>query len=213
MRNVSMMLVVGVVLVILWVCLPKANAITIDFEDYPTDTIIYDQYLTLGVFFTGEFSDIFTPSIQNPPDPVLGYEFPTHSGQNALVASDWERITFLTTVSNVSFYYTNGNSRGFEVFAYDLSDNLLDSLTYYWDSSDTSHIIYANNTYEYTSSQKPLTPNMQVQFNVSGISYIDINANVMNAGGGLVIDDLSFVPEPATLLLFGFGAVMLRRKQ
>jgi len=135
-----------VVLVTLWVCLLKANAITIDFEDYPTDTIIYDQYSALGVLFTGEFSDIFTPSIQNPPDPVLGYEFPTHSGQNALAASNWERITFLTTVSDVSFYYTNGNPDGFEVFAYDLSDNLLDSLTYYWDLSDTSHIIYANNT-------------------------------------------------------------------
>lgn len=39
---------------------------------------------------------------QNPPDLVLGYEFPAHSGQNALVASGWERITFLT--AEVSFY-------------------------------------------------------------------------------------------------------------
>jgi len=51
---------------------------------------------------------------------------------------------------------------------------------------------------------------MQVQFNISGISYIDINPNI--SGGGLVIDDLSFVPEPATFLLLGLGAVILRKK-
>ena len=211
MRNRSVTIWLVVVAWVYCFDLPKANSITIDFDDYPTDTIIYDQYSALGVLFTGQFSDIFTPSTQGAYDPVLGYEFPSHSGLNGLVASRWERITFLTPVSNVSFYYTNGNPDGFEVFEYDLSGNLLDSLTYYWDLSDTSHIIYANNNWEYTNPQKPLLPNMQVQFNVSGISYVDIQPNIM--GGGLAIDDLSFIPEPATLLLLGLGVLMVRRKR
>jgi len=41
----------------------------IDFEDYPTDTIIYDQYSALGLLFTGQHIDIFTPSIQGAPSP------------------------------------------------------------------------------------------------------------------------------------------------
>lgn len=191
--------------------------VTIDFEDYTTDTIIYDQYSHLGVIFTGQHSDIFTPSIQNPADPVNGYEFPTHSGQNALVASDWERIIFPNTASDVSFYYTSGNSHEFEVFAYDLSGNLLDSLAYYYDTSNAPYIIYVHNTYSVSRPQKPLTSNMLAQFNVSGISYIDINPN--HGGGGVVIDDLAFtpVPVPSAILLGSIGLTftgwLLKRKR
>ena len=188
----------------------RAFSFTIDFEDYPMDTVITDQYASLGVIFKGPFSDIFVPSVQGFYSPTLGYEFPSHSGNNVLATSGWrdnegvyhwERIIFLIPVSYISFFYTNGGWVSFEAFAYDEVGNVVDSYTIY---ADFEKGIYAKNTYGYDL----------VEFTTLGIKYIELRQCGL---GGMTIDDLSFtpVPEPSTIFLVDCGLVSLaglRRK-
>ena len=110
---------------------------------------------------------------------------------NGLVAtsesSGRERIIFRNPASDVSFYYTSSDAQGFEVPAFDSSNNLLRSISYYWDLSNSPYIIYAMNTYEDSLPQKPRSANIHALFAASGISYIELQPNFR---GGVVIDDL-----------------------
>jgi hypothetical protein len=48
----------------------------------------------------------------------------------------------------------------------------------------------------------------------SEVAVIDfVNTSTLYSGNDFALDDISFIPEPTTLLLFSFGGLFLRRRK
>ena len=87
----------------------SAGAATIDFEDYPSDTVITNQYLSLGVLFSGAAGD--------PPPRIYDYV----GGYGRVLRShDWYAPMVISFVDP-------GNPNNYSPVSYIAFDNPVDS--------------------------------------------------------------------------------------
>lgn len=170
-----------------------AMATVLTFDEFPSGTVISNQYAPQGVLFlqgaNGEYP-IITGDGAMPFTPVLSPKPP--------FAGDFT-IQFINPVTNVSFLsgYWDDQGGG-SVQVYDPSDILLGT--------------FANGTWG--NYPDPAGVYM-FDFGTLVIGKIYFNSLIDGAGGD--IDNLTFtaVPEPSTLLLLGaglIGLVGLRKK-
>lgn len=169
-------------LALLLVCQTDGKAaITIDFEGYSGGTNITTQYQGSGVDFTDAIV------LQSPFYNVGGY--PPHSGTNVIYSGSSNSIqadAVGSTWTDVSLYYTSAIT-GLYLEAYNSSDVLL--------ASSFGGTNYGTNSLLTVSA--------------ADISYVKIH----DSGNFFTIDDFAFtqtsseVPEPATLTIWGLGAL------
>jgi len=180
-----------------------AQVAVIDFDDVTAPcmffetTALREQYSSFGVHFTGPAENdggaIINMCGQFSVDARSGENFLAFNREammeNGGIPTDSEAIEFDQLMTYVSIYAAGGRAEdAFTMDAYDALGNLIDT--------DTVA----------TQGWAELSVSSQ-----TGISRIVLT---QTGDRSFLYDDLSFeaIPEPATLLILGFGALALRRK-
>ncbi len=182
----------------------NAHSVTIDFESLLDLEGVSSQYASLGVTFSN--ATALTAGIS-----LNEFEFPPVSGSNVVFDSGgMMSILFATSMESVGGYFTYAGP--LTLIAYDATDAIVGSATSAFDSNQAQSGVAGS------------APNEFLQLSsATGISRITFTGDP--AGGSFTLDDLIFtalaslppstaVPEPATLLLFLVGGMVLlvRRK-
>lgn len=191
------------ILALLTFCLgwaETARAVLIHFDDLPDGTVLTTQYAAQGAVFSASLPiyirdlTLLGPgyATSSPPN-IASPSF--DSGNPAIQAT--LRVDFNSPKSAVSFYAIDVGDWSRVARAYDVGNNLLETIVI-----------------ENPGSVAGIGNIDYVAFSVNNISYFTFapGADVF-PGDGAGIDDLFFVPEPATALLIGITAMstMLRR--
>ena len=172
-----------------------ASALPINFDEYPDDTLISNQYASQGVLFlagtvTGRLPQI-SPDPPMPTEPVLR---PTGEPEYGMFQGDFW-MQFTSPVSDVQF------------------------ISGYWDAVGTGVIdVYGPGMNLLASLSNTITgPEL---ISISGLGSIGhIYFNSIADPGGADIDSLNFtavIPVPGTFLLGGIGTGLvtwLRRRR
>ena len=199
---------------------PDAEAHLLTFDEFADETVVSDQYLSLGVLFSSPspegapFAYGVFGSSHTPPNYLVGeYEGniikPNGEAGNDEIALPIT-ITFVNPLKptevgltqQVSFWeiYTNvGNVTSAK--AYDAEGTLVDQEEVTGTLGE-SHLL----SLEYSSGIHQVL----VSFNASGSTgTFEDNAGI----DGFYFSPVYLVPEPTTLLLLGLGGLMIRRKR
>jgi hypothetical protein len=189
MKSKSLMVVLGCLSILLFAGQVSAEIIIINFDDLGAGPLD-NQYESRGVTFSNTTVILSDPA-----------SYPAHSGGNlAFNDKDPIEISFVTPVYSIEAYFTR----------VDEVDDV--TLSFYGQGIDGPDTRLGVRTLSPNLDPDHWIYNEQIYFEWSGgISRVSI-ADGME-GQSFTMDDLTFsttpVPEPATLLLVGFGILGL----
>jgi len=183
------------------------SAVTIDFESVPAGTVLTDQFETQGVRFIGMSSwtgrvitegDFGTANYENSPTQIV------HAG----LYGETTTIQFVDPTNPTS-------TIGTPYFSLLLGDGNPDTETFSITFRDISGAILAG-PLGYETTVDGLLIEETSRSLGARIGFVDITLDA-NSPSGVTFDDLTFIPIPAAVWLFGSGLVGLigitRRKK